>query len=284
MYRLISVLVLLLLVSAVQAQSLSVIELENRPAAEVIPIVQPMLGDNDAITGEGYKIFLRASPATLASVREMIDFLDTPARVLEVSVFQGSARDLRALAASASVQIDSGNVRVDVGDEAGDDPAGGSIRYSTSDGSASVSGLQTQESLRNNPVHRVRVTEGTEAYIETGKRIPYFYTTGVLGRRGYVAGVEYRDAVTGFYVLPRVRGDNVVLEVSPFKNTQLNTGRDNEIVSQSASTTVTGRVGEWLMIGGVTQQVERSDNVTGSTISTQGGTDTGIWIRADVVQ
>lgn len=274
---------LALLASHAHAQSMSVIELQNRPAAEVIPIVQPMLGPNDAITGEGFKIFLRASADTQASVRDMIDLLDAPLRVLEVSVFQGSERDLRRLAGSASVQVDSGNVQVEVGDES-DDNAAGRARLSTSGGSATVSGRSTQGSLRDHPVHRVRVTEGTEAYIETGEQIPYFYNTALFGVRGYAAGVEYRDAVTGFYVLPRVRGENVVLEVSPYKSPQINMGRDDVVVSQSANTTITGRMGQWLMIGGVARQITRTDSTTGNTIRTEGNRGSGIWIRADLVQ
>ncbi len=273
---------LVLLASQAQAQSMTVIELENRPAAEVIPIVQPMLKPGDAISGEGFKIFLRASPDTRASVQRMVEFLDVALKTLEVSVFQGSARDLRRLAGSASVQIDSDNVRVDVGDE-GDADAAGRARYSTAGGNAAVSGSTTQGSVRDVPVHRVRVTEGTEAYIETGEHIPYFLNSAVFGVQGFAAGVEYRNAVTGFYVLPRVRGENVVLDVSPYKDSRVDSGR-GDIAVQSASTTVTGRIGEWLMIGGVAEQITRTDRTTGSTVRTEGARDSGIWIRADLVQ
>jgi len=273
---------LVLLAIQAQAQSMMVIKLENRPAAEVIPIVQPMLRPGDAISGEGFKIFLRASPDTRASVQDMVGLLDAALKTLEVSVFQGSARNLRRLAGSASVQIDSGNVQVDVGDES-DADADGRSRLSTAVGSATVSGSSTQGSLREAPVHRVRVTEGTEAYIETGQQIPYFYNTAVRGVRGFAAGVEYRNAVTGFYVLPRIRGENVVLDVSAHKSSRIKSGRE-DVATQSASTTVTGRIGEWLMIGGVTEQITRTDSTTGNTIRTEGGRDSGIWIRADLVQ
>ena len=273
----------LLLMSAASAESLSIIELRNRPAAEVVPIIEPMLGANDAISGEGYTIFLRSSPETLARVRGMVDVLDVAAKVLQVSVFQGSEQDLGRLGISASVQIERGNASVEIGGDTGnDDAAGGSVTYSTSDGSASVSGVGTQTRLRDNPVHQLRVTEGTEAYIETGERIPYFYGTRV-GPWAVSSGVEYRDAVTGFYVLPRIRGDNVVLEVSPFKSSRTDS-TGNGIDTQSAMTTVTGRVGEWLLIGGVAERVEQTDNTTGTTVSTQGRGNSGIWIRADVVQ
>jgi len=243
-----------------------------------------MLGADDAISGQGFKMFLRSSPETLARVRDMVDVLDTPAKVLQVSVFQGSDRDLGELGISVNIQIESGDASVDIGNgRDNNDDAGGSVTYSTTNGSASINSISTQKSLKDNPIHQVRVTEGTEAYIETGERIPYFYGASWKGRRGFAGSIEYKDALTGFYVLPRIRGDNVILEVSPFKSSQSNTGGDN-IDTQSADTTITGRVGEWLLIGGVTEQLERAQSTTGTTIATQSRGNTGIWIKADLVQ
>jgi type II secretory pathway component GspD/PulD (secretin) len=274
---------LVLLVSTVHADSISTIQLQNRPAEEVIPIVKPMLGPNDAISGQAYQVFLRSSPATLARVREMIEVIDTPSKVLQVSVFQGSARDLGELGIAASVQLVRGDTNVEIGGGGSDgDDAGGSVTYSTDDSSATVGAISTQKSLRDTPIHQVRVTEGTEAYIETGLEVPFF-TGAWVGPAGVAGGVEYRNATTGFYVLPRVRGDDVVLEISPFRNSAGETGGGN-INTQSASTTLSGRVGEWILIGGVTEQIDRTDGDIGGRIVTQSREDTSIWIRADLVQ
>jgi len=263
---------------------MSIIQLEHRPAEDVIPIVEPLLGADDAISGQGFKVFLQSSPETLARVEDMIDVLDTPAKMLHVSVIQGSDRDLSELGIGANVQIERGDASVDIGNERErNDGAGGSITYSTADGSVSVDGISTRKSLRDSPIHQVRVTEGTEAYIETGERIPYFYGAAWRGRRAYAGSIEYQDAITGFYVLPRIRGNNVTLEVSPFKSSRSNEG-GGHIETQSASTTITGRVGEWLLIGSVTEQVERTESSTGTAFATQGGDNTGIWIKADLVE
>ena len=284
MKRLFKLLGLVLLVSAVHADSMSTIQLQNRPAEEVIPIIKPMLGANDVITGEGFKIFLRSSPETLERVRQMIDVLDIRAKVMLVSVFQGSERDLGELGISATIQIETGNASVDIGNgRDNNNDAGGNITYGTANGSASISGISTQESLRDHPIHQVRVTEGTEAYIETGDQIPYFFGATSIGPRGNAGSVVYKDVMTGFYVLPRIRGDNVILEVSPFKSSQSTTGGDN-INTLSAGTTITGRVGEWLLIGGVTEQLEQAQSTTGTTFATQSRAGTGIWIKADLVQ
>ncbi len=256
---------------------MSTIQLKNRSAEEVIPIIEPMLGESDALTGQAYTIFLHSSPQTAARVKQMIAVIDAPAKMLQVSVVQGSASDLRRLGVSGSVQYSTGDASVEIG-SGGDN--GGSITYSTSDGSAGVSGVGTQHSQRNTPVHQVRVAEGSEAYIHTGSEIPYAIS-GLAGRRVTGGGVEYKAATSGFYVLPRVRGDNVFLEVSPFS---MSVGTDGGIDTRSANTTITGPIGEWLMIGGVSEQVERSDSTIGSRYETRGRDESGIWIRADLVE
>jgi len=271
---------LVLLVSVVQADSITTIRLQNRPAADVIPIVKPMLGANDAISGQGFKIFLRASPQTLAQVRGMIEVLDIASKVLQISVFQGSTRGLDELGFGANVQIGSEDANVNIG-TTGNNNSGGSITYSTSKGSGSINSISTRKRLQDNPIHQVRVTEGTEAYIETGAQIPYF--SGAIVPRGVVGGIEYKDAVTGFYVLPRIHGANVTLQVSPFKNSRSNSGAGN-IETQSANTSITGPIGEWLLVGGVTEQLKRSQSGTGSYSSTQSRTNESIWIKADLVQ
>ena len=41
-----------------QNDPLQIIDLKNRPADEIIPVIKPMLKPNDAITGTGYQLFL----------------------------------------------------------------------------------------------------------------------------------------------------------------------------------------------------------------------------------
>ncbi len=270
-----------LLVSAAQANSLATIKLKNRPAAEVIPVVEPMLAAGDAISGRGFTIFVRTSPTTLAQVREMIVALDVAAKTLQISVFQGSTRGLDELGIDGRLRIERGDGSVSIGTRRDDrNAAGGSVTYGTSGGSGSVSGTSTRMRLQNNPIHQVRVTEGMAGYIETGERIPIFSGTQWIGSDAIAGGIEYQDVVTGFYVLPRVNGDNVTLEISPFKNAL----RGGSIATQSARTTLTGRVGEWLLVGGVSEQLKRAQSGTGSYASTQSRRNEGIWIRADLIR
>ena len=284
MRRHITLLGLLLLSSGVLAQSVTTIQLQNRPAEEVIPIVQPMLGPDDAISGQGFRIFLKSSPDTVALVRDIVDFVDTAAKTLQILVFQGSEQDLAQHAINAGIRIEGDNASVEIGDGRGNSGAArGSAVYGTTNASGALEAVYAQRRLRDNPIHQVRVTEGNEAYIATGRQVPYFVGGATVGRRVVAGGVEYEDALTGFYVIPRLRGDSVMFELSAFKNSPSPTGPGN-IDTQSATTTVTGRVGEWLLIGGTSEQIERTQSGIGTTTTTHRSDRSGIWIRAEIVE
>ena len=273
---------LVLLVSTVQAESITTIQLSNRPAEEIIPVVNPMLGAEDAISGQGFKIFLRSSPETLAQVREMIEVLDIAAKVLQISVFQGNTRDLSALGIDGNIQIESGGASIEIGTGTNQNSAG-SISYSTSNTSGNINATSTRMRLEDSPIHQIRVSEGTEAYIETGEQIPYISGINWILPRAANGGIEYKDVTTGFYVLARTHGDNVTLQVSPFKNSQTK-ARGGNIETQSAYTTISGPISKWLLIGGATEQLKRTQSGTVSYNSTQSRNNESIWIKADPVQ
>lgn len=277
------ILLLALPFSTLQAQPITTIELHNRPADEIIPVVKPMLGADDSITGQGFKLFLRASPQTAAQVKEMVGSLDVAAQMLQISVFQGSDRDLRALNVSGNLQINSNKVSGSIGTNRNTTGGGSDVSFSTRNASGGASTISTRGRLKDNPIHQLRVTEGTEGYIETGEQIPYFSGANWIAPGAVVGGVDYKDVTTGFYVLPRVHGDKVTLQVSPFKQSQ-STTRGGDINTQRANTTITGRLGEWLPVGGTTEQTQRTHSSTGSYSSTQSRNNESIWIKADPVQ
>jgi type II secretory pathway component GspD/PulD (secretin) len=266
----------LLLLSSVQAASITTIQLQNRPAEEIIPIVKPLLGPGEVITASGFKLFLRASPASVEQVRDIIDALDIAAKMLQISVFQGSERDLKTVAISGDLRIESGDASVGAGVGIGSSGkhGAGNIAYDSGNVSGDINANNSQTSQISNPVHQLRVTEGTEGFIQTGNQIAY---------SSYNNGTEYKDVTTGFYVLQRIRGSGVMLKVRPFKNSQSNT-RAGSIETQSANTTISGRLGEWLPLGGVTEQFKRSQSSIGSSSSVEGSNKSSIWIRADLIQ
>ena len=62
---------------------------------------------------------------------------------------------------------------------------------------------------------------------------------------------------SGFYVLPRIQGDNVTLLISP-KLSRVSPNQAATFDIQNVETTASGRLGEWIPIGGATQHYNDS--------------------------
>jgi len=267
------------------ADPIQTIQLKHRPADEIMPVIKPLLGADDSLTGQGYQLFIRTSEKNFEQVRQMVSKLDTAAKMLLVSVFQGNDRELRALGVSGNFQYQDSDAKVGLGSSDKSGQRGADVKYSTRNASAGAHTFSTRGRLSDNPIHQLRISEGSEGYIETGESIPYFsgsYWRG--GRHGLVGGgVDYKDINTGFYVLPRIHGEQVTMDVSPYKQSQ-SRQRGGDIETQSASTRITGQLGEWLAIGGITGQTRRYNTSVGSYGSTQSRDNASIWIKADLVQ
>ena len=73
--------------------------------------------------------------------------------------------------------------------------------------------------------------------------------------------MEYRDADTGFRVRPRVNGDRVTLEISTHRDLPADPNSQTFNV-QRVDTVVSGRLGEWMEIGGLDQSRVQTDDGT----------------------
>lgn len=228
MKYLIAVILISLLCSAgARADALEIIQLNNRSADEIIPIVSPLMKPGEALSGTGFKLILRASPGTVSEIRRILSQIDAGLKNLVVSVdHAGSARTEQAA-------------------------AGAGVRYGTIEG-GTVSGYVGHGQSTNQSIatQRIRVIEGQPAWINAGQ---VFLVPGTAYARGgvVVSGALQREAGTGFYVVPRVAGDRVNLEIASHRESLVGAGPTLDV--QSANTVVTGAVGEWIDIGGIVQ-------------------------------
>jgi type II secretory pathway component HofQ len=275
MMRLATLLLALLLATvgstaiAAAGDRLEIIELRNRPAEEVIPLVRPLLQPQDALTGTGYQLIIRATPERIREVRELVDALDQAQKNLLVTVSAGRAEDLRdrEIGASGRIENERGSVTLGDTDEEG------------------LHGTLRERSTRNQATRAssLRVLEGQSAFIRTGGDVPYITTAAIItGNRVITSsGVEYRRVETGFYVTPRISGDRVYLHIRPV---QQSLQSDQTIATQEAETTISGPVGEWITIGGVTEEERYESNGTVSRQWETRGRDDAISVKVEVVQ
>lgn len=256
-----------LMATVAWAQALTVIDLKYRRAEELIPVLQPLLEQGGALTGQDYKLFVRTSGANLAQLRSAVAQLDKQQRQMLVSVRRSTAQDIQREQASASGTLRTGDGSVSV-NERPRSGSGATVR-------AGERNMQTQHAS----VSSVQVLEGNSAFISTGTSVPIVTSVAVGGgRQPFVAGtIEHRDLQRGFTVTPRVNGDQVILDISQQDERVAGGG----IQSQSLSTQVSGRLGTWMQLGGVSESSSQSSSGMLSHNYSTGGNELSIWVKVD---
>lgn len=262
----------LLLVAAFAAAGetvLEVVPLKYRTADEVVPLVRPFLEREGVITGMQSQLIIRTTPSNLAQIKQLLAGIDTAPRRLRITVKQDVDR-------AQQVRIGEVSGSVSVGDQArvivpGSADDRGLVLERRRGGDAvrgRVLSTHDVESERN--TQQIQVLEGNRAFIHVGQSVPVPERTVVQTPHGVriVESTQFRDLATGFYVLPRMSGDRVILEVSPRRETPGAEG-PGSVNLQRLTTTVSGRLGEWIDLGGVGQdRAEQGSNIGSRTAGT----------------
>jgi hypothetical protein len=215
-----------------RADSLETISLHHRMAEDLIPILQPMLPQGAVVSGAGDVLLVRADDATLAQVRDAVMNLDRAPRQLLIVVGQGTGQEFRDAGVAAAGTVVAGDARIGVNQPP----------QATSGGQVIVHGGTTQSDIE--AVSSVRALEGYESYVAVGETRAFATTSGTGAYSG-------RETGTGFYATPRLNGDRVTLEISPTQR-HAAAGSRGSVSTQSVTTTVAGKLGEWIPIGGAT--------------------------------
>jgi type II secretory pathway component HofQ len=286
MKRLLLTFAFLGLVSVVAAHAdrtvVEVISLKHRTAEEVIPLLAPFVGEDGVVSGVGGQLIVRAAPTNLDQIREILEKIDTAPRRLLITVWQNVIREELEgeLAASGTVAIgDRG--RISVGDGAGS--PGATAEYGRGQDRVSTRASSTETVERSGDTQQVQVLEGTEAFIQGGTAMPVPERTVVRNRRGVTVttGATYHEVTSGFTILPRVSGDQVILEVKP---RQASIGEQGRVNIQNVSTKVSGRLGEWIEIGGILRDASGGRSGIASTASKKGSDRRGTFVKVEEVK
>lgn len=248
-----------------QATVLEVIPLRYRTAAEVIPVIQPLLPPGGSVSGLQGQLIVRTTPANLEDIRRVLDRIDTAPRQLLISVRQDADSEASRSAAEVSGSVGGPQGRVTV-PPSGRDSRGGTVVIREGDDAVRARVLETRGAASERGTQTIRALEGREAFIRVGQSVP---VRGQQVRRTVVGGqvveqvvntTEYREVATGFYVLARVAGDRVTLDVSPQRES-LSRQAPGAVDVQSVVTTVSGRLGEWIEIAAIGQDASGRETV-----------------------
>jgi type II secretory pathway component GspD/PulD (secretin) len=245
-----------LIAGPVLAQSLEVLDLKYRTAAEVIPVLQPLLEQGGALTGQDYKLFVRASPSNVRQLRAALEQIDRKPNQLMVSVRRSTEQEIQRERAEVSGVVSNRGAEV------------------------SVRATSSSDRDRGGGVASVQVIEGNSALISSGSDVPIVTSAAAgVGRRRTWAGAttSYRPVSSGFLVTPRVNGTQVVLDIEQQDERVTN----GSIHTQRLTTQVSGPLGQWIRLGGVS---ETSSSQQRGILSRQYSTQSDareIWVKVD---
>lgn len=232
-----------------QDLKLEIIPLRHRLTDEILPVLQPLMAPGGTLSGMNNQLIIRTTEINLAELKQVLARIDQAARRLKIYVRQEVAGSGQAGEQSLSGRYRSGEVGVEVSDRGRDGLSisagnGNAVRYRT---------YSTQGGSDERNLHFVQAIEGQPAFISTGQSIPVPNQTITYSPSGVFVteGIQYRDLNSGFYVVPRVNGEQVTLSISPQRERLDPIG--GAIDTQSVQTTVTGQLGEWIDLGGVNQ-------------------------------
>lgn len=191
------------------AQALEIIALRHRTADQVLQALRPLLEPGATLSAHSNQLIIRASPANLAEIRRALEAIDRPARRLQISVRFGDALQEDSREVGASGTISNRGSRID------------------------VRGRDSRSASEERVDQRVLVLDGGRALIHTGESRP-------IPQPGHTV---IHEVATGIEVVPRLTGDQVMLDIAP--------QRETHDAVQRVATTVTTRLGVWTEIGGV---------------------------------
>ena len=259
---------LLLLLSfsfnALAQQELEIIPLQHRAVEQILPAITPFVEAGGMVSGMNNQIILRASRKNLEQIKEIINTLDTPPRRLMITVSNDISQESARQGAGVAGHIELGE--------------GGSARIR---GQA----YDTVSSSRRNGSQRIQVIEGGSGYIAVGRSVALPLRQVVLGPGGAVVSesVVYRDIGSGFYAVPRVVGDTVTLEISPQFDTPQR-GAPGSAHIQRLSTTASGRLGEWIELGGSSQEGSEREHGYASYGAGSQRDNRRVWLKVDEIK
>lgn len=238
--------------SSAFAYELEIVNLNHRPAKEIIPIIKPLIDKDGSISGEKYVLFIRTSYKNFQQIKSALTTLDADFRQLRISIMQESAANMKRFGYNVTKDAKKTNAKV----------------YST------------QHAPSSTKQQTIQVTEGQWATLQTGMSIPSISRS--QNPNGTITeSIQYKTIVSRLKIHPVINGNMINVEIKSFTG---NKDSVNSNTSQGLNTSVKGKLGEWIALGGITSATNK--NSVGFIFSTHRTSDSSqqIFIKIDITK
>jgi hypothetical protein len=267
--RLLLLVMLCVLASGAAAQrELTTIEVTYANPQQIRAAIIPFLSEGSSVSLYQDQLILNVTADELAKARELLKRLDSAGRQLLVSLKSDGVGSESLRGVDVDGAIRSGNTTITTGSGRRTTETRTTVRVNNQRGTSTDNGSQS-----------VRATEGMPAYISTGMTAPVqSFTTGPDGRRYDQQG--YVDAVSGFYVTARVN-DGVARISIDQSNNQL---EGQTITTQQLQSQVSGALGQWIPIGGISNTASEQTQGIASRGQSSRTSSTQLFIKVELLQ
>lgn len=242
--------------NALAATEFKIIDLQHRFAEDILPMIQPLVDSDGAVTGMQSHLIVRANPDNMLEIEQLIATLDVARQNLKITVSHQSNAQTTDNHVAVNGRKRIGNVTI------------GTRQYPRNAGDGVQLDVESNRSTqRSHSDQYINVMDGARAFIRVGQSVPYTQEWVTLTQR-YISvqkTTEFVEISTGFSVRPRTIGNQIELEITP-RIAQLN--QNKAIDFEELSTVIRVNRGEWLDLGGLMQQ---KDEVSHAILSQQHG-------------
>lgn len=220
-----------------------IITLQHRFASDLLPIIEPMVGEEGSVTGMNNQLILHASPERMREIEQAVTQLDAARINRKISIKTG----INVQSQQERIEA-SGNVKV------GKVAVSNDRRAKPNSGRVDIENSSSNTSQNANQF--INVLDGERAFIRVGQIVPFTEEWMTIARH-YVQIEHYtdwREISTGFAVRPRTVGNPnekiVELEITP-RIAKVNS--QGFIDFEELATTMRVSLGSWVDIGGTMQ-------------------------------
>lgn len=243
-----------------------VIPLEFRMADDVLPIAQSVVGDQGKVNAYGNQLIVNAPAAIISELRDVLSKLDTEPRRLLISVDTQNT----AAGGEEGYQVDGGGLISDI-----------EVQNSRSDSNGQARIIRRSTNSHDGGVQQVQAIEGHPALIQVGQSVPITTTTGD-GYGQVYQQTQYRDVARGFYATATVQGDRVQVSISSH-NDRMSASQSGTIDVQQTDTRVSGRLGEWISLGGIDESAQSTNSGMLRRYSSESHRDLSLRLKVDAL-
>lgn len=211
----------------------------------------------------GNDIVVNASPYEISQMQKFLAYVDKPIKQLLLKVRMKERGYERQTAGQVQGTYCKDNVCV----------SNSGVSYPQishkrkQNGHVNIQVNEQRINMRANSLQEVKALPGRSAYISIGQSVPVtttqVYHGGYYGRPNVRQTQTYRDVLKGVYVVPRLVGDKVFLEVRMSNDSVSNQTYGNSqpvINTQQVITNLEGNLHQWLPLG----QQNRNEQTQGS--------------------